>query len=111
MANLVIHWLIFSLAIGLTAYLLPGVRLAGIGPALMAALVLGFINAFIRPLLVLLTLPITIVTLGFFILVLNALLIMLTSALIPGFSVRNFWWALLFGILLFFVHSFLNLVF
>ena len=70
----------------------------GIGAAVVAALVLGLINAFIDPILIILTLPLNILTLGLFTFVLNALLVLLTSAIVPGFYVRNFWWALLFSL-------------
>ncbi|MBI1922016.1 MAG: phage holin family protein [Geobacter sp.] len=95
-----LNWLISALAIIITAYLLPGVRVSGFFAALVTALVLGLINAFIRPVLLLLTLPINILTLGLLTLVINALLIMLASAIVRGFSVSGFWWALLFSLVL-----------
>ena len=94
------QWLVSGLAIIITAYLLPGVRLTGFFAALVTALILGLINAFIRPVLILLTLPLNILTLGLFTLVINALLIMLAAAIVPGFAVQGFWWALLFGLVL-----------
>ena len=94
------HWLIYAVAIVITAYLLPGVRLSGFFAALVTALVLGLINTFIRPLLLLLTLPLNILTLGLLTFVINALLILLTSALVPGFVVTGFWWALGFSLVL-----------
>jgi putative membrane protein len=99
-----INWLIAALAIGVTAYLLPGVSVDGIVPALVAAVVLGFVNAVLRPILILLTLPITVVTLGLFALVINALLVMLASFAVPGFEVAGFWWALAFSVVLAFVN-------
>ena len=101
-----IHWLISALAIIITAYLLPGVHVDGFVTALVLAVVLGIINAFLRPILVVLTFPLTVVTFGLFLFVLNTLLIMLAAAIVPGFSVVSFWWALLFGIVLALVHSF-----
>lgn len=98
--NFLLQWLVSGLAVLITAYLLPGVRVTGFFAALVTALILGLINAFIRPLLILLTLPLNILTLGLFILVINALLIMLAAAIVPGFSVQGFWWALLFGVVL-----------
>ena len=95
-----LQWLVSGLAIIITAYLLPGVRVAGFFAALVTALILGLINAFIRPVLILLTLPLNILTLGLFTLVINALLIMLAAAIVPGFTVQGFWWALLFGLVL-----------
>lgn len=98
--NFLLQWLVSGVAVLITAYLLPGVRVTGFFAALVTALILGLINAFIRPLLILLTLPLNILTLGLFILVINALLIMLAAAIVPGFSVQGFWWALLFGVVL-----------
>jgi putative membrane protein len=95
-----LQWLVSGLAIIITAYLLPGVRVSGFFAALVTALILGLINAFIRPVLILLTLPLNILTLGLFTLVINALLIMLAAAIVPGFAVQGFWWALLFGLVL-----------
>ncbi len=95
-----IHWLITTLAIIISSYLLPGVNVTGFFAALVTALVLGILNTFIKPVLILFTLPLTIITLGLFTLVINALLIVLTSAIVPGFDVRNFGWALLFGLVL-----------
>jgi putative membrane protein len=98
--SLLVHWLIYAIAIVITAYLLPGVRLSGFSAALVAALVLGLVNTFIKPVLLLLTLPLNILTLGLLTFVINALLIMLTSSLVPGFVVTGFWWALLFSLVL-----------
>jgi putative membrane protein len=98
--SFLVHWLIRAVAIVITAYLLPGVRLSGFFAALVAAVVLGLVNTFIRPLLLLLTLPLNILTLGLLTFVINALLILLTSALVPGFNVAGFWWALLFSLVL-----------
>jgi len=95
-----INWIVSGLAIVITAYLLPGVRLSGFFAALVTALILGLINAFIKPVLSLLTLPLTVMSLGLFALVLNALLIMLTSTIVPGFQVQGFWWALAFSLVL-----------
>ncbi len=104
--HLLISWLVTTVAILITAYFLPGVAVRSLGAAIITALVLGLINAIVRPILIVLTLPLTIVTLGLFIFVLNALLVLLTSAIVPGFEVRNFWWALLFS-LIFSVVSFI----
>ena len=72
----------------------------GILAAFILAVILGVINTFIRPVLVMLTLPLSIVTLGLFVLVINALLVMLASYIVPGFAVAGFWYAFLFGIVL-----------
>ncbi len=87
------------------AHLLPGVAVNGWGSALLVALVLGLLNIFIKPILVLFTLPATIFTLGLFLLVINAIIIMLCDALVPGFGVEGFWWALLFSLILSFCQS------
>lgn len=98
--SFLIQWVISGAAIIITAYLLPGVAVEGFLAALVTALILGLINAIIRPILILLTLPLNILTLGLFTLVINALLIMLAATIVPGFAVQGFWWALLFGIVL-----------
>ena len=105
-----VHWLIYAVAIVITAYLLPGVRLTGFFAALVTALVLGLVNTFIRPLLLLLTLPLNILTLGLLTFVINALLILLTSSLVPGFNVTGFWWALLFSLVLSVIHYALGFI-
>lgn len=100
--------LIRAAAIAITALILPGVQVSGIISSILAALVLGLVNIFIRPLMLLLTLPVNILTLGLFTLVVNALMIMLAAAIVPGFKVKSFWWALLFGIVLIIVNEFLQ---
>jgi len=106
--KLLVNWLLATIAIMVTAYLVPGVVLSGFGAALVAALVLGLINALLRPVLIILTLPITILTLGLFTLVINALLVLLTSKIVPGFYVSGFLPALIFAVVLFFVNLSLN---
>lgn len=97
--RLFLHWLISAFAILIAAYIVPGTHVTLPG-ALVAAVVLGALNLFIRPFLIVLTLPITIVTLGLFSLVINALLVMLASLIVPGFSVFGFWAAFFFAIVL-----------
>ncbi len=89
-----------TVAVIVAAYILPGVALSGFGAALLAALVLGLLNALIKPLLLILTLPVNILTLGLFTLVINAAIIMMVSALVPGFKVQGFWQAMVFSIVL-----------
>ena len=89
------HWLTTALALGATAWILPGVEVASLTALMVAALVLGFVNAVIKPVLLLLTLPITLVTLGLFYLVVNGLAFGLAAWLVPGFGVRSFGWAIL----------------
>ena len=108
--KILIHWFVTALAIIIAAYILPGVHVSGFAAALIMALVLGIVNGLLRPVLVVLTLPITIVTLGFFLLILNTLLIMLSASIVSGFSVDGFLWAFIFGIVLTIVSSFLDKV-
>lgn len=105
---IIIHWLLSALAIIIVAYILPGVHVATFFSALVVAVILGLINVFIRPLLLILTLPINILTLGLFTFVINALLILLAANIVKGFSVDGFWWAMLFSILLTLVGSLLK---
>jgi putative membrane protein len=104
------HWLLRTLAVIVTAYLLPGVKVSGFFAAFVTALVLGFINTFIRPLILLFTLPINILTLGLFTFVINALVILLTSALVPGFQVSGFFWALIFSLVLSIINAILGFI-
>jgi putative membrane protein len=90
--------LLNGIAILVAAWLVPGLQLAGTGSALIAGAILGLVNALVRPVLFLLTLPFTLLTLGLFIFVLNALCLGLTAALVPGFEIAGFWSAL-FGAL------------
>lgn len=93
--ELLLVWILNAVALLVVAYLLPGITVASFGSALIAALVLGLLNTLIKPLLILLTLPITIVTLGLFLLVLNALVFWFAGSVLKGFQVSGFWWALL----------------
>ena len=95
-----IQWIATVLTIVLAAYILPGVLVTDWPTAILAGLILSLINLALRPILLLLTLPINLLTLGLFTFVINALLILLTDALVPGFEVDNFWWAILFSIIL-----------
>jgi putative membrane protein len=91
MVKLLLIWLINAVALIAVAYLMPGVAVASFTTALVAALVLGLINAVVRPVLVLLTLPVTLITLGLFIFVLNGLLFWFVGSFIQGFVVTGFW--------------------
>ena len=102
--TLIVRWFINALALMLVAYLYSGVQVSGIVAALIAALVLGLVNAVIRPLLVLLTLPVTILTLGLFIFVINAFLFWFVAEIVDGFKVTGFMAALI-GSLMFSVVS------
>ena len=88
-------WLVMTVAVLAASYVVPGIEVTGFGVALIAALLLGLVNIFIRPLLVILTLPATIMTLGFFLLIINALLLTFVAWLVSGFAVAGFWSALI----------------
>ncbi|MFC4297453.1 MAG: phage holin family protein [Castellaniella sp.] len=92
---LLLVWILNAVALLIVAYILPGITVASFGSALIAALVLGLLNAVVKPLLILLTLPLTIVTLGLFLLVLNALVFWLAGSILKGFQVDGFWWAVI----------------
>ncbi len=102
--TLIVRWFINALALLLVAYLYSGVQVDGIFAALIAALVLGLVNAVIRPLLVVLTLPVTILTLGLFIFVINAFMFWFVTEIVKGFTVTGFMAALI-GSLMFSVIS------
>lgn len=97
--RLLIKWLCLTAAILFTAYFLDGITITGFFSAFFTAAALGILNMFFRPLLFILTLPINVMTLGFFTLVINALMLKMASGLIPGFTVTGFWTAV-FGSLL-----------
>jgi putative membrane protein len=98
--NGILRFLLAGVAVLLTAYLLPGVHVDHYGYALLVAIILALANIIVKPILVILTIPITIVTLGLFLLVINAAIILLVDYLTPGFSVDGFWWALAFSLIL-----------
>lgn len=106
--KLLFHWLVSAAAIGIAAYLVPGVSVTVPG-ALVAAVVLGALNLLVRPLLFLLTLPVTILTLGLFSFVINAVIVLLAAYVVPGFTIASFWAALVFGIVLTIVNWVLHL--
>jgi putative membrane protein len=98
--NAVIRFLFTGLAVLLTAYLLPGVHVKNYGYALLVAIVLGIANAFVKPILIIFTIPLTVLTLGLFLLVINGTIILIVDYFVPGFSVDGFWWALAFSMVL-----------
>jgi putative membrane protein len=101
--NLLTHWIASALVIGIAAYIVPGVEV-GITSALIATLVIGLVNFFIRPILLLVTLPLNILTLGLLTFVINGLLVLLASAIVPGFQVDGLLIAILFSLVLTLVH-------
>jgi putative membrane protein len=88
-----LHWAITSLSLWVVSYLFSGITFESSSSLIISALLLGFANAIIKPLFVILTLPLTVVTLGFWLLVINAIMILLTSSLVEGFHVAGFWTA------------------
>jgi putative membrane protein len=108
MKRFLIHWLVIALALWVTAYILPGVTIGSTQALAIAAIVLGLVNAVVRPVLTILTLPITIVTLGLFYLLINGLTFLLASKLVPGFQVDGYWWAVLGAIVVSIISSFVG---
>lgn len=107
--GLILQILVSSIAVYFTAWLLPGISVKSYGAAILVAVVLGVLNAIVTPVLQFLSLPITVLTLGLFALVINALVIMLASWIMGNsFHVSNFWWALLFSIIVSLVSSILG---
>ena len=99
MLTLLARWILNAAALLLVAYMYPGVHVTSFGAAMIAALVLGLVNAILRPILLILTLPVTILTLGLFIFVINALMFWLVANVVQGFGVDGFWAAMLGSIL------------
>lgn len=102
--EILIKWVLYAGALLLIAWIVPGITLAGFNTALLAAVVIGLINIVIKPILILLTLPINVLTLGLFTLVINALMFLLASKLVSGFKIIDFWSAFL-GALIFSILS------
>ena len=99
--NGLVRFLLNGLAVLLTGYLLPsGVYVEHYGYALLVAAVLALANVLVKPILILFTIPLTVVTLGLFLLVINAIIILLVHYFVPGFDVKGFWWALAFSLIL-----------
>ena len=112
MKGLAVRWIILAGAIIVASYLLTGIEVTGFLPALGAAAMLGILNAFLRPLLLILTLPINVLSLGLFTFVINALLLKMVSGVIPGFEVHGFWTAvwgsLIITLVNWLLHRFIN---
>ena len=98
--KLIIKLLLTAFAVVLLAKILPGIFVEGFGSAIIVAVVIALLRLLIKPILVLLTLPITIITFGLFLLVINAAIILLAGYFVEGFTVTSFWWGLLFSLLL-----------
>lgn len=106
--KLILRILLTAVAVMILAYVLPGVAVASYWSAVIVAIVLGLLRVIVKPILVILTFPITIVTLGLFLLVINAVIILMADYFIDGFTVKNIWWALAFSLLLSFLQSILH---
>ncbi|MFA5136347.1 MAG: phage holin family protein [Patescibacteria group bacterium] len=106
--NILLYLIINGLAVYLSSYILSGVHIRDFFAATVAALVLSIANLFIKPVLLVFTLPLNILTLGLFTLIINGLMVLFASSVVPGFSVDSIWWAILFSIVLSFVSSFFN---
>lgn len=98
--NLIVRLLINALIVFGLAYALPGIHIESFWTAMLVAAILALLNAFVQPILIVLTIPVTIITLGLFIFVINAAIVLMAAAIIPNFVVDSFWWALLFSILM-----------
>ena len=105
--NLILRLIATALIVTVLSYFLPGVHVEGFGTALIVAVVLGLLNMFVKPILVLFTLPVTIVTFGLFLLVINAIVIILCDYIVGGFEVSSFLTAFLFSLILSVVQSLL----
>jgi putative membrane protein len=107
---MIIRWLIMTVSVMIAAYVIPGVTVNSFFSALWVALFLGVVNLFLKPFLILITLPINVLTLGLFTFIINGFIIFLASSVIKGFQVSGFWVAVLFGIVLSIIHLLLNLI-
>ena len=106
--KLILRVLLSALAVVILARILPGVGVDSYTTAIIVAIVISLLNFLVKPLLIILTLPVTILTLGLFLLIINAIIILMADGLIDGFSVQNIWWALLFSLLLSLLQSIFN---
>ena len=98
--NIIFRLLLSGVAVMLTAYLLPGVTVQDYWAALLVAVLISLSNIFVKPVLILFTIPITVITFGLFLLVINALIILIVDYFVEGFRVDGFWWALAFSLIL-----------
>lgn len=105
---MILNLIVSGLAVLIASYLLPGVKIDSYFTALIVVVILGIVNAVLKPILIIITLPINILTLGLFTFIINAFMIEVVATFVPGFSVASFWWALLFSLVLSIVNSFLH---
>ena len=106
--GIIVNLIVNGLAVYITSYILPGLSVDNFFTALIVSLALGIVNTFIKPLLFILTLPVTILTLGLFTFIINALMVYLVATFVPGFHVDNFWSALFFTLVLSVISSILR---
>ncbi|MEQ6165616.1 MULTISPECIES: phage holin family protein [unclassified Ekhidna] len=106
--NILVKILLSSIAVIIASYLLPGVYVDDFITAVIVAVLLALLNSSVKPLLILFTIPLTVFTLGLFLLVINALIILMADAIVPGFEVYGFWWALIFSLLLSLINALLS---
>lgn len=106
--SFIIRLLVSTIAVVLSAYILPGVTVDSFITAIIVAVILSLLNVLVKPILVILTIPFTVFTLGLFLLVINAIIILMTDWIIDGFVVDGFWYALLFSIVLSIINSLLG---
>ncbi|WP_084166160.1 phage holin family protein [Anditalea andensis] len=106
--GILLQLVVAALAVLITAFLLPGVAVDGYLTALVVAAMIALLNITVKPILIFLTIPITVITLGLFLLVINGLIILIAAEVIPGFAVSGFWWALLFSFILSLINSLLG---
>ncbi|MCB9014393.1 MAG: phage holin family protein [Lentimicrobiaceae bacterium] len=104
----ILRMFISTCSVIITSYILPGVELESFFSAFSTALLIAFLNTIVKPLLIIFTIPVTLLTFGFFLLVINATIIMMASNLLNGFYVENFWYALIFSIILSAVNTVLS---
>ena len=108
LAGFLLHWAIIALSLWVASHIFSGIRFESTSALVVSALLLGFANAIVKPVLILLTLPLTLLTFGLFLLVINALMILLVSALVRGFKVSGFWTALFASIFISLLSVFLG---
>lgn len=106
--GIIVRLLISALAVFAGAYILPGVHVRNFTTAIIVAIILALLNAFLKPVLVILTIPVTVITLGLFLLVINAVIILLCAKLVDGFRVDGFWYAMLFSVVLSLINAVLG---
>ncbi len=109
--HILISILINTIAVLITGKILPGIHVSSFGVAILVAIVFGLINAILRPILLILTLPLNILTLGLFTFVIMGLCAYIASAIVPGFKIDNFGWAILFALIVAIINGLLSLIF